>query len=214
MERVRPLGVVALTGCLLVVSLCASCTDIHSLLAGPAAGGWEPDPAAATVQPPWSVQVGTASWYGEDFHGRPTASGEIYDMYQPTAAHRTVPLGTHAVVTNLANGHTVQVRINDRGPYRPGRILDLSYDAAQQLAMLHAGLARVQIAFLAAQPVDRRVPPVFPTLREPPRRVQVLASQVPCDARRGAADGGTPRRSRLVADCASAVPRAVRGAFG
>jgi rare lipoprotein A len=103
------------------------------------------------------VQVGVASWYGKPFHGRTTASGEIYDMYQPTAAHLTAPLGTYALVTNLENGQSVRVRINDRGPYKRPRILDLSYEAARQIDMVRPGLGRVQIEFLAEAALD--VPP-------------------------------------------------------
>jgi rare lipoprotein A len=104
-----------------------------------------------------SVQYGTASWYGEAFHGRPTATGEPYDMFALTAAHGTAPLGSRALVTNMANGRSVQVRINDRGPFVAHRILDLSYAAALQLGMVTAGLAPVRIEFLGA-PV---LPPAF-----------------------------------------------------
>ena len=78
------------------------------------------------------VQHGVASWYGKKFHGNPTASGEIYDMYQLTAAHKTLPLGTYAMVTNLENNRSVEVKINDRGPFVKGRIIDLSYAAAKE----------------------------------------------------------------------------------
>ena len=81
---------------------------------------------------------GLASWYGRRWQGRPTASGERYDRHQLTAAHRTAPLGTQAVVTNLANGYTVRVRINDRGPHKRHRILDLSYEAARRLGLTAA----------------------------------------------------------------------------
>lgn len=89
-----------------------------------------------------------ASWYGEPFHGRATASGEIYDMHGLTAAHRDLPLGTRAEVKNLDNGRQVEVVVNDRGPFVRGRILDLSYGAARQLGMVGAGLARVEIRVL------------------------------------------------------------------
>lgn len=92
-----------------------------------------------------AFQVGTASWYGKPFHGRETASGERYDMYQLTAAHRTLPLGTWVKVTNLRNGRWVLVRINDRGPVPEDRIIDLSYTAAQMLDMKAYGLARVRL---------------------------------------------------------------------
>lgn len=87
---------------------------------------------------------GVASWYGEPFHGRRTASGEIYDMHQLTAAHRLLPLGTTLVVTHLANGRSVRVRVNDRGPFVRGRMLDLSRAAAETLDMLHSGVAPVE----------------------------------------------------------------------
>src|SRR5262245_31404459 len=74
-----------------------------------------------------AVQTGTASWYGAFHDGRKTASGEIYDMHRMTAAHRSLPLGTRVKVTNLKNGRSMEVRVNDRGPYVRGRILDLSY---------------------------------------------------------------------------------------
>jgi peptidoglycan lytic transglycosylase len=96
-------------------------------------------------------EVGLASWYGEFHHGQPTASGEIFDMTRLTAAHRTLPLGTHLRVVNLENGRDVRVRVNDRGPYVDGRILDLSRQAARALDMEHRGLATVKIEVIAAQ---------------------------------------------------------------
>ncbi len=94
---------------------------------------------------PKPYQVGTASWYGEYFVGRPTASGEPYDMYDMTAASLTIPLGTYVRVTNLRNGRAVVVRVNDRGPVVPGRIIDLSYGAAEALQFRQRGLQRVRI---------------------------------------------------------------------
>ena len=90
-------------------------------------------------------QVGTASWYGKDFDGRETASGEPYDMYRFTAAHMELPLGTWVRVTNLRNNKSVIVRVNDRGPVVPGRIMDLSYGAAQILDFRARGVARVRL---------------------------------------------------------------------
>src|SRR5579864_6325474 len=90
-------------------------------------------------------QVGTASWYGQNFEGKPTASGEPYDMYDMTAAHLTLPMGSYVRVTNLRNGKAVIVRVNDRGPIVPGRIIDLSYGAAQALQFRHRGLQRVRL---------------------------------------------------------------------
>ena len=88
---------------------------------------------------------GVASWYGEQFHGRLAANGEVFDMEALTAAHRTMPLGSIVRVVNLANGKHIHVRITDRGPYMNGRILDLSHAAAVQLQMDRGGLAHVQV---------------------------------------------------------------------
>lgn len=88
---------------------------------------------------------GVASWYGEQFHGRQAANGELFDMEALTAAHRTMPLGSVVRVVNLTNGKHLYVRITDRGPYEKGRILDLSHAAAVQLGMEHKGLAHVQV---------------------------------------------------------------------
>ena len=89
--------------------------------------------------------VGVASWYGRPYHGRRTASGEIYNMNQLTAAHPTLPFGTRVAVTNLENGRTVIVTINDRGPFKPDRVIDVSRKAAGQLGFLGQGLARVRV---------------------------------------------------------------------
>jgi rare lipoprotein A len=94
------------------------------------------------------VERGVASWYGPDFHGKNTSSGEAYDMYAMTAAHKTLPLPCYARVTNLANGRSVIVRINDRGPFVANRIVDLSYTAASRLDMIRAGTAFVELQVL------------------------------------------------------------------
>lgn len=90
-------------------------------------------------------QTGIGSWYGRRFHGAPTSSGEPYDMYAMTAAHPTLPIPSYARVTNLANGRSVVVRINDRGPFHADRIIDLSYTAAWKLGYVEAGSARVEV---------------------------------------------------------------------
>jgi peptidoglycan lytic transglycosylase len=90
-------------------------------------------------------QVGTASWYGDYFQGKPTASGEPYNMYDMTAAHLNLPLGTLVKVTNLRNGHSVVLRVNDRGPFVDGRIIDVSYNAAKVLGFKARGLQRVRL---------------------------------------------------------------------
>lgn len=89
-------------------------------------------------------QVGMASWYGKQFHGKTTASGEDFDMFELTAAHRQLPLGTYVKVTNLRNGKWIIVRVNDRGPYVNGRIMDLSYGAARMLSF-RDGIERVRL---------------------------------------------------------------------
>jgi rare lipoprotein A len=93
-------------------------------------------------------QVGIASWYGEPFHGRRTSSGEIYDMYKLTAAHLTLPFGTIVLVTDLETGKSVVVRINDCGPYVEGRIIDLSFAAAEKLGIVTKGIAKVGLKVL------------------------------------------------------------------
>ncbi len=94
------------------------------------------------------TETGTASWYGKKFHGRKTSNGEVYDMYAETAAHKTLPMGTMLEVSNLDNGKTTVVRINDRGPFVKGRIIDLSYTAAKKLGLIAKGTARVRITAL------------------------------------------------------------------
>src|SRR5215831_13113613 len=97
-------------------------------------------------------QVGNASWYGKKFHGRTTASGEDFDMFELTAAHRQLPLGTYVKVTNLKNGKWIIVRVNDRGPYVEGRIMDLSYSAARMLGF-QSGIERVRLDVVKPQAV-------------------------------------------------------------
>ena len=102
----------------------------------------------ATVDTSRAYQIGVASYYGEAFHGRPTASGETFNMHRLTAAHRVLPLGTRVRVTSLENGRWVDVKVNDRGPFVEGRVLDLSFAAALELEMVRAGTARVMIELL------------------------------------------------------------------
>lgn len=101
-------------------------------------------------------KTGAASWYGDAFHGRLTANGEIYDMTHLTAAHPTMPLPSYARVTNIANGSSVVVRVNDRGPYANGRIIDLSKRAAELLDYTHAGVANVKVEYVGRAPLDGR----------------------------------------------------------
>ena len=90
-------------------------------------------------------QRGMASWYGKRYHGQKTSSGEVYDMYAMTAAHPTLPIPSYARVTNLANGRSIVVRINDRGPFRSARIIDVSYVAAYKLGFIQAGQSQVEV---------------------------------------------------------------------
>ena len=99
----------------------------------------------SSVEVTGKSEVGIASYYGRDFHGKPTANGETFDMYALTAAHKTLPFGTKVRVTRIGNGASVVVRINDRGPFVSGRIIDLSYSAAEKLDMLDDGVAKVKI---------------------------------------------------------------------
>lgn len=100
---------------------------------------------------------GKASWYGKKFHGRQTANGESYDMYAMTAAHKTLPFGTMVEVLNRDNGRSTVVRINDRGPFKRGRIIDLSYTAAERIGMIGPGTARVEIRVVKrGKPLDDR----------------------------------------------------------
>lgn len=113
-----------------------------------------PEPAKPRV-----VERGIASWYGKKFHGRLTANGEVYDMHEMTAAHKELPFDTVVEVRNLANGRTARVRINDRGPFIRGRVIDVSYAAAQRLGLVGAGIAQVELAIVPDAP--RAPDPVY-----------------------------------------------------
>ena len=119
-----------------------------------------PPPASKEGEPPRSpapgdtgkfTQTGYASWYGKAHQGKKTSSGEPYDMNQLTAAHPTLPIGTRLLVTNLKNGRTVSVRVNDRGPVVDGRILDLSYAAARELGAVGDGVVPVRVSVIGAE---------------------------------------------------------------
>jgi rare lipoprotein A len=116
---------------------------------------------------------GVASWYGPDFHTRSTSSGEPYDMYAMTAAHKTLPIPAYARVTNLSNGRSVVVRINDRGPFVDNRIIDLSYTAAHKLDMTRAGTAFVEVEVITPGSITEAArgiaPPALPDPLAPPR---------------------------------------------
>jgi rare lipoprotein A len=104
-----------------------------------------------------AIETGVSSWYGPNFHGKLTANGEVYDMDGVTAAHRTLPFGTILLVENLDNGKTVQVRVNDRGPYAKNRIIDLSKGAAKQIDMIGPGTARVRLYLLKGDLENSRI---------------------------------------------------------
>jgi rare lipoprotein A len=124
---------------LVAIAVCAGCGRNQ-----PVRASVPPAPVAGEY-----VEQGIASWYGVPFHGRRAANGEVYDMNQPTAAHKTLPFGSMVRVHNLDNGRQTDVRITDRGPFIDGRIIDLSLAAAQSVDMVRAGIARVRIELLS-----------------------------------------------------------------
>jgi rare lipoprotein A len=126
---------------LLAALALASCGGAHHTAKIPVPAPSSPPPAVHAGD----TETGIASWYGAPYHGQRAASGEIYDMEQLTAAHRTLPFQTVVEVTNLDNGKRVTVRINDRGPFVKGRILDLSHAAAKHIDMIGPGTARVRL---------------------------------------------------------------------
>jgi rare lipoprotein A len=137
-----------------------------------------------TALAPYS-ETGMASWYGKRYHGQPTASGEIYDMYGMTAAHPTLPIPSYTRVTHVASGKTVVVRINDRGPFHADRLIDLSYTAAYRLGILGEGSAQVRVESILpgdTQAVAAKAPPPAPvngvdSAASAPARVQTTQAQ-------------------------------------
>lgn len=125
-----------------VVAILAACAPM-TRPASPTPPSSDPGATPAPLQG-WR-EDGIASWYGPNFAGRPTANGEIFDPSQLTAAHKTLPFGTRVRVTNLATGRDVVVRINDRGPFKPGRVIDLSRAAAESIGLIASGVARVRV---------------------------------------------------------------------
>jgi rare lipoprotein A len=117
------------------------------------------DLPAIIPQSPQATQTGLASWYGPRFHGRRTANGEVYNQHALTAAHKTLPLGSRAIVTNLNTGQSIEVRINDRGPFIRGRVIDLSRAAARLVGVLGPGVAPVQVEVvsLEGQPIAQEI---------------------------------------------------------
>jgi rare lipoprotein A len=128
-----------------------------TLLAAESAEPPESEPSAAWADTVEYEPEGLASWYGGKFQGRLTANGEVFDTNQLTAAHKTLPFGTIVEVTHIASGRTVQVRINDRGPFVAGRIIDLSRAAAEALGMTGEGVAAVRLRIVSLPPEPERV---------------------------------------------------------
>ncbi len=124
-----------------------------------------------------TTQEGLASWYGAQFNGRATASGEIYDMNRISAAHKQLPFGTVVEVQNKDNGRKLRVPINDRGPFVKGRIIDLSLGAARQLDLFGAGLARVRIRVVQVAPEGRNLPISYPANGRPPKNSRAKATR-------------------------------------
>ena len=150
--------VLLLMGCM---TLATGCSAILGMVPGPWGGssGGRPGQDCYTqfgetycplISAEGFVETGIASWYGEDFHGKPTALGEPYNMYAMTAAHKTLPLPTRVRVTNLENGRSMELRVNDRGPFVHDRVIDLSYGAARELGVYRRGTARVRVEALEA----------------------------------------------------------------
>jgi len=137
-------------------------------------------------------EIGLASWYGDAFHGRPTATGEPFDMHALTAAHKTLPLPGLVEVTNLANGRRVVLRLNDRGPFVEGRIIDLSRAAADALDLRRAGVGRVRVRYIGRAP-----------------RLGGGQTLTPATAVAGAAAAPAPAEPRLTPAPASTLPVAV-----
>lgn len=130
---------------------------------------------------PW-VERGRASWYGRKYHGNRTATGEIYDMFAMTAAHPTMPLPSYAQVTNLRNGAAVIVRVNDRGPFIDGRVIDLSFAAAMRLGVVADGTAEVEVRRITQAEIAAGTAPGLPTVAQGGRPVPPVAVAEPTSA--------------------------------
>ena len=165
-------------------------------------------------------KVGTASWYGAAFHGLPTANGEVFDKEQISAAHPTLPLPSIVQVTNLENGRSVQLRVNDRGPFIGDRLIDLSEAAARELGYDDKGLARVRVDFVALAEDATGTPPTPKVARAAPKPAPVLAvasePQVSLPPRREVQVAALeqPPARRATASCAAGPQLVQIGAFG
>jgi rare lipoprotein A len=147
----RTLRFSIVAGAVLTFALCLNGRSMGRAVAAPHAVSGKPAVRTLEARRHW-FQFGSASWYGQDFQGQPTASGESYDMNSMTCAHRSLPLGSLIRVTNLRNHRSVFVRVNDRGPVPESRVLDLSYAAARTLGFSAKGLAKVRIDLISPRP--------------------------------------------------------------
>lgn len=163
---------------------------------------------------------GVASWYGRRYHGKQTSSGEIYDMYAMTAAHTTLPIPSYARVTSLANGKSVVVRINDRGPFVDGRVIDLSYTAAYKLGVLAGGSAMVEVETIIpgeSTPSPVASAPVPPPVRDNApvamtREPESVATPLPLPGRQPSATAAQAPQVPLISDAGGVYLQL--GAFG
>ncbi|HET8797837.1 MAG TPA: septal ring lytic transglycosylase RlpA family protein [Thermoanaerobaculia bacterium] len=165
----------------------------------------------ATTAPPTREEMeplrGIASWYGEEFSGRTTANGEIFDPGQLTAAHRTLPFGSILDVTNPRTGQIVRVRVNDRGPYIGGRILDLSYAAAQKIGLIEPGIGEVEIKVVKIGSGDKEPPQPFGvTVAEAPKSVPVIPEASPAKPEVHAAAPAPPAAENKAPDVEFPLP--------
>ncbi len=217
--RIRWRGRALLIGLAILASGCAGSKDPSSLSPSPSPSSTD-RPASAAVPPskvkigkPYKIngvwyhpkrddeydETGLASWYGPGFHNRRTANGEQYDMYAMTAAHKTLPMPTWVKVTNLDNGRTATLRVNDRGPFVAGRIIDVSKRAAQELGFLGQGIARVRVQIIPEKRPDAVIAAASPRNRPPTAAATVDSVVV---VRLDAPRGGNPAATRAY------VPRA------
>ncbi len=199
---------------------------------GPPAVEPEPTPDAAVTQEPLSRygnpdsyevfgqryytlkssvgfrERGVASWYGKKFHGRRTSSGETYDMYQMTAAHKSLPLPTYVKVTNLENGRTATLKVNDRGPFHDNRVIDLSYAAALKLGVAEQGTALVEVEAVSARSLPARPQMVAtaPAAVAPPSAPAAAARNLFLQV---GAFSERPNAERLSAELGKVVPNRV-----
>ena len=159
------------------------------------------------------AKVGTASWYGADFHGLPTANGEVFDKDQISAAHPTLPLPSIVRVTNLENGRSLDIRVNDRGPFIGDRLIDLSEAAARELGYEDRGLAKVRVQFLALADDARGTRPTPTVARSEPRPAPAPAKVPPREVQLAALD--LPSPAHAAAPTCSLGPQLIQiGAFG